>query len=93
MQARPLKGSRCREARYDEREKRLEITFRDGSARAWKGVPRVVFDKLLAAPNPAAFLEDRIADEYPDTPVAAASTGTARGALDDLFGGKPDGPE
>ena len=87
MEIRKLKGSRCREARYDAAAQRLEITFATGSARAWKGVPRVVFDKLLAAPNPAAFIEDRIADEYPDAAVASGTSGSARAALNDLFGG------
>ncbi len=72
---------------YDERDQRLEIEFSDGSVRVYQGVPAEVWRRLLAAPNPASFFEDRIADEYPNRPGSARATDGARDRLDALFGG------
>jgi len=87
MEERRLTGGRLRSARYDTRERRLEITFADHSVRVWQGVPEEVWRRLLAAPNAGAYFDDRIADEYPNQPGSAGSSDDARRRLDQLFGG------
>jgi hypothetical protein len=89
MQRRPLKGGRLKSGSYDERDQRLEIDFSDGSVRIYQGVPAEVWRRLLSSPNPASFFEDRIADEYPNSPGSAAGDAQARSRLDDLFGAPP----
>ena len=93
MEQRPLRGGTLRSGAYDEREQRLELEFTDHSVRVFKGVPREVWQRLLSAPNPGAFFEDRIADEYPSQRGSPRTSADARSRLDDLFGepGKNDG--
>jgi len=86
MQRSPLRGGRLKAAGYDEREKRLELEFVDGSVRVFKGVPGEVWRRLLSAPNPASYYEDRIAEEYPVEHGSAGGGAEARARLDDLFG-------
>jgi inorganic triphosphatase YgiF len=81
-----LHGGKLKAASYDEKEQRLELEFVDGKRRAFKAVQREVFNRLCAAPNPASFFEDRIADEYPQEALGTQGTQTARKRLDDLFG-------
>ena len=86
MERRTLRGGKLKAAAYDEREKRLEIEFTDGSARAFKNVPAEVWRRLLAAPNPGSYFEDRIVEEYPSEQGSSASDAQARSRLDGLFG-------
>ncbi len=89
MQQRSFTSGRIREARWDPVTQQLELRWEDGRWRAWKAVPQEVFRRLCAAPNPHAYWEDRIAEEYPaGTPVARnAATGPT---LRDLFGEPED---
>ena len=89
MQRRPLHTDRLKSAGYDARAQRLEIEFSSGEVRAYKGVPDEVARRFFAAPNPASFWEDRIAEEYPAERAAGARDTDARARLDALFG-KPD---
>jgi hypothetical protein len=89
MERRTLRGGKLKAAAYEERDKRLELEFVDGSVRVFKGVPDEVWRRLLSAPNPASYFEDRIADEYPNAPGSAAGDAGARARLDDLFGQAP----
>ena len=89
MQRRPLHTDRLRAAGYDARERRLEIEFSGGEVRLYKEVPEEVARRFFAAPNPASFWEDRIAEEYPTERAASATSADARARLDALFG-KPD---
>jgi hypothetical protein len=86
MQRRPLHTERLRSAGYDPRAQRLEIEFSSGDVRAYKGVPDEVARRFFAAPNPAAFWEDRIAEEYPVERAGGAQDADARAKLDALFG-------
>ena len=52
-------------------------------------MPDEVARRFFASPNPAAFWEDRIAEEYPVERAAGARDAEARSKLDALFG-KPD---
>ncbi len=88
MQRRPLHTDRLRSAGYDPRERRLEIEFTGGDVRAWLGVPEEVARRFFAAPNPSAFWEDRIAEEYPSERARGGRDDEARAQLDALFGRK-----
>jgi hypothetical protein len=85
MQRRALRAGRLKAAGYDERTHRLEIEFANGDLFTYKGVQHEVAQRLFAAPNAAAYWEDRIADEYP-LERGKAGGPDARGKLDDLFG-------
>ena len=93
MDRQPLKGgSRLRSAGFDPRGGTLELEFADRSLRIYRGVPVEVWRRLLAAPNPGSYFEDRIDEEYPWSSGSAAATPAARARLDDLFGGPPSSP-
>ncbi|HZH07205.1 MAG TPA: KTSC domain-containing protein [Lautropia sp.] len=86
LEHRMLHTAQLKSAGYDEKEKLLEIAFHNGQLKTYKGVPQEVARRLFAAPNPASFWEDRIAEEYPvESGRAGPDTGTAA-RLDDLFG-------
>jgi hypothetical protein len=88
MEERRLTGGRLRSARFDARAGRLEITFNDHSVRVWQGVPAEVWRRLLAAPNPGAYFDDRIAEEYPKgRPMNSGADPAGGEKLSDLFGG------
>lgn len=97
---RALNNSMLRSAAYDEDRQTLEIAFQDGLLRSYRSLPAEVARRFFAAPNPAAFWEDRIAEEYPMTqtristppPImgAEAAAESARQQLDALFR-RPDG--
>jgi len=86
MKHHSLHGNRLRSAGYDAAEKILEINFNNGQTRRFKNVPEPVWKKLLAAPNPASYYEDRIEEEYAWAPGEKAADDSARQRLDDLFG-------
>ncbi len=52
---------------------------------AYKQVPEEVYRRLCAAPNPATYWEDRIAEEYPKATPKKAD-GPPGKTLADLFG-------
>ena len=87
MERQALHGGRLKTAAYDAREQRLEIDFVDGERRIFKAVPREVWRRLVAAPNPAVFYADRIEEEYAFERARANQGGDARSRLDSLFGG------
>jgi hypothetical protein len=64
MQRRRVNSSRVRAIGYDETQQLLEIEFSDGSVWQYRGVSPEVHRRFMAAPNPASFFEDRIAEEY-----------------------------
>jgi len=86
LEHRMLHTAQLKSAGYDEKEKVLEIVFHNGQVKAYKGVPQEVARRLFAAPNPASFYEDRIAEEYPVETGRAAGAQDAAARLDDLFG-------
>lgn len=89
VERRRLSGGRLREASYDASNCALEIAFSDGSTRCYRGVPPEVWRRLIAAPNPASYHEDRIEEEYAFTRVRSDGGTNSRSALDDLFGAAP----
>lgn len=86
MQRRPISGGRLKSAGYDESAQRLEIEFTDRSVTVYQHVPAEVWRRLVASPNPAAYFDDRIADEYPRQAGDRGGGDDARKRLDDLFG-------
>jgi hypothetical protein len=86
---RMLHTAKLKSAAYDDKEKVLEIAFHDGQLKSYRGVPPEIARRLFAAPNPASFWEDRIAEEYPVDSGRAHAGGNPAAKLDDLFR-KPD---
>jgi len=86
MERKTLRGGSLKAAAYDAAQRRLEIDRVDGARQIYRNVPVEVWRRLIAAPNPASYLEDRIADEYPVERTRVAGGGEARSRLDDLFG-------
>lgn len=82
---RMLHTSKLKSAGYDEKEKLLEIAFHDGTLRSYRGVPAEISRRLFAAPNPASFWEDRIAEEYPVDTGRVDPDRDPAAKLDDLF--------
>lgn len=76
---------RIREADYDPATQQLDLRFDNGTVHAYKHVPGEVFRRLCAAPNPAAYWEDRIAEEYPKGEPRLGKPGGGGKSLQDLF--------
>jgi hypothetical protein len=49
---------------YDEKTRTLEIEMSNGQVFQYGGVYPEVYRRLMAAPNPTSFFDDKIADEY-----------------------------
>ncbi|MCM2252188.1 MAG: KTSC domain-containing protein [Ramlibacter sp.] len=85
MLTKTFPGGRIRKAEYDPGSRQLDLHWDNKSILAYKHVPEEVFRRLCAAPNPATYWEDRIADEYPKaTPMSSGAR--PAGNLSDLFG-------
>ena len=91
MQSKTFTSGRIRRADYDESSRRLELHWDDKTVRAYAPVPAEVFRRLCAAPNPATYWEDRIAEEYPaGQPMGQPAQGAGAKSLNDLFRGADD---
>ena len=86
----PIKNftsGRIRKADYDTSSRQLDLHWDNRQVLAYKQVPEEVFRRLSNAPNPAAYWEDRIADEYPKgVPMTARADSDGAKKLGDLFG-------
>ncbi|MEP6970293.1 MAG: KTSC domain-containing protein, partial [Betaproteobacteria bacterium] len=81
-------SGRIRKADYDTTSQQLELHWDNRQVLAYKQVPEEVFRRLCRAPNPAAYWEDRIAEEYPKgQPKAGGKNSDAARGFEDLFGG------
>ncbi len=88
MTTKTFTSGRIRQADHDPATRQLELHWADKTVLAYKQVPEEVFRRLCAAPNPAAYWEDRIADEYPKgVPKATGNASDAVKKFGDLFGG------
>lgn len=84
-------SGRIRRADWDPSSQQLDLYWDNKSALAYKQVPQEVFRRLCNAPNPAAYWEDRIAEEYPKgTPAGSAGGSDVAQKFKDLFGGGED---
>ena len=87
MPTKVFTSGRIRKADFDPASRQLDLHWEDGTVRAYKHVPEEVFRRLCAAPNPATYWEDRIAEEYPKGTPRSAGPGAGGGkTLADLFG-------
>lgn len=87
MPTKTFTSGRIRTAVYDPATQQLDLHWDNKSVNGYAHVPQEVFRRLCAAPNPATYWEDRIAEEYPKaTPMKAAGSGGGNPSLADLFG-------
>ena len=87
MTTRIFTSGRIRQADYDDASRQLDLHWDNQTVLAYKQVPLEVFRRLCAAPNPATYWEDRIAEEYPKAvPRATGARPDAPRSLSDLFG-------
>jgi len=91
MQTKTFTSGRIRAAHFDPTSGQLDLHWDNKSVLAYKHVPQEVFRRLCSAPNPAAYWEDRIAEEYPKgTPKTPATASDAAKKFSDLFGSSED---
>ena len=64
MQRKRVNSSKIRSVGYDERAQTLEIEFGNGEVLQYLRVSHETHRRLMAAPNPAAYFEDNIAEDY-----------------------------
>lgn len=88
MTAKVFTSGRIRRAAYDRAARQLDLHWDNKAMLAYQQVPEEVFRRLCNAPNPAAYWEDRIADEYPKArPRTSAADPDRAQKFGDLFGG------
>ena len=87
MLAKDFSSGRIRRVTYETRLQQLELQWDNKDVSAYRPVPREIYDRLCNAPNPATYVEDRIAEEYPRVqPVKKGDTIDAAQKLKGLFG-------
>ncbi len=64
MQRKRVNSSRIRSVGYDEGSRTLEVEMSNGQVFQYSGVYPEVHRRFMAAPNPTAFFDDKIAEEY-----------------------------
>ncbi|MDA8110165.1 MAG: KTSC domain-containing protein [Betaproteobacteria bacterium] len=64
MQRKRVNSSRLRSVGYDEASQVLEVEMANGRVFQYSRVTPEVYRRLMAAPNPTSFFDDRIAEEY-----------------------------
>ena len=64
MQRKRVNSSKLRSVGYDEGTKTLEVELSNGQVYQYVGVYPEVHRRLMAAPNPTSFFDDKIAEEY-----------------------------
>ena len=64
MERKRVNSSKLRSVGYDERSRVLEIEMSNGQVVQYSGVYPEVYRRLMAAPNPTSFFDDKIAEEY-----------------------------
>jgi hypothetical protein len=64
MERKRVNSSKLKSVGYDEKSRTLEIEMSNGQIFQYTGVYPEVFRRLMAAPNPTAFYDDKIAEEY-----------------------------
>ncbi len=86
MTTQTFTSGRIRRADYDPATRQLDLHWDNKTVMAYRPVPEEVFRRLCAAPYPASYWEDRIADEYPKaTPMKSSASGNAPKTLQALF--------
>ena len=64
MERKRVNSSKLRSVGYDEKSQTLEIEFSNGQVYQYVKVYPEVYRRFMAAPNPSAFYDDKIAEDY-----------------------------
>lgn len=64
MERKRVNSSKIRAIGYDERTQTLEVEMSNGQVWQYSKVYPEVYRRFMAAPNPGAFFEDKIAEDY-----------------------------
>jgi hypothetical protein len=64
MERKRVNSSKLRSVGYDEKTRVLEVEMSTGQVYQYTGVYPEVYRRFMAAPNPTAFFDDKIAEEY-----------------------------
>ena len=64
MERKRVNSSKVRSIGYDEKSRILEVEMSNGQVFQYSGVYPEVYRRFMAAPNPSAFFDDKIAEEY-----------------------------
>jgi hypothetical protein len=64
MERKRVNSSKVRSVGYDEQTRTLEVEMSNGQVFQYSGVYPEVYRRFMAAPNPTAFFDDKIAEEY-----------------------------
>jgi hypothetical protein len=64
MERKRLNSNKIRSVGYDAKIQILEVEFTNGTVYAYSGVSQEVHRRLMNAPTPGSFFEERIAEEY-----------------------------
>jgi KTSC domain len=64
MERKRVNSSKLRSVGYDEKSHTLEIEMSNGQVFQYVGVYPEVYRRLMAAPNPTTFFDDKVAEEY-----------------------------
>lgn len=64
MERKRVNSSRVRAVGYDERSQTLEVELSNGQVWQYSKVYPEVFRRFMAAPNPTAYYDDKIAEDY-----------------------------
>jgi hypothetical protein len=64
MERKRVNSSKLRSVGYDEKSHTLEIEMSNGQVFQYVGVYPEVYRRLMAAPNPTSFFDDKVAEEY-----------------------------
>ena len=64
MDRKRVNSSKLRSVGYDEKSHTLEIEMSNGQVFQYVGVYPEVHRRLMAAPNPTSFFDDKVAEEY-----------------------------
>ena len=69
MDRKRVNSSKVRSVGYEEKTRTLEVEMSNGQVFQYPGVYPEVYRQFMAAPNPSAFFDDKIAEEYTPKPV------------------------
>jgi hypothetical protein len=64
MERKRINSSKIRSVGYDAKAQSLEVEFSNGTVYVYSGVSPEVHRRLMNAPSPGSFFEERIAEEY-----------------------------
>jgi len=64
MERKRVNSSKIRSVGYDEKSQVLEVEFSNRQVYQYVKVYPEVYRRFMAAPNPASFYDDKIAEEY-----------------------------